>query len=75
MTATERAEEIAMYRSIQAGDEQARLDVLAQRRRFCRKRLLRQGTERAADISAGALAEEKEEEYEDGRNGDDEMNE
>ena len=62
MTATERAEEIAMYRSIQAGDEQARFDVMAQRRRFCRKRLLRQGTECAADTSAPAPAEEKEDE-------------
>ena len=61
MTVTERAEEIAMYRSI-PGDERARLKDLAHRRRFCKNSLLRQRTECAADTSGPAPAEEKEDE-------------
>ena len=48
MTATERAEEIAMYKSI-PGDKRARLKGLARRRRLWRNSLLRQRTECAAD--------------------------
>ena len=61
VTATERAEERAMYKSI-PGDKRARLKGLAHRRRLSRNSLLRQRTECAADTSVLAPASEKEDE-------------